>query len=91
MDGMVAKIRRDSAIDPEWKFDQGRARRALAKLIVLHELPFTFVEYPGFRSFVKTLNPWFNVVCRETIKQYCVDAYDRHKKEIQAFFSNLSS
>ena len=87
MDGMVAKIRTDSAIDPEWKFDQGRARRALAKLIVQHELPFTFVEYPGFRSFVKTLNPWFNVVCRETIKQDCIDAYDRHKKKFKHFLA----
>ena len=77
---MVAKIRTDSAIDPEWIFDQGRACRALAKLIMLHELHFSFVEYPGFRSFVKTRNPWFNVVCRETIKQDCIAAYDRHKK-----------
>uniref|UniRef100_A0A8R7TP51 AC transposase n=1 Tax=Triticum urartu TaxID=4572 RepID=A0A8R7TP51_TRIUA len=49
MDGMVAKIQTDTAIDPEWKFDQGRARRALAKLIVLHELPSNFFEYPSFR------------------------------------------
>lgn len=79
MDGMVAKIRTDSAINLDWKFDQGRARRALVKLIVLHELPFTFVEYPGFRSFVKTLNPWFDVVSRAKIKEDCIASYHRHK------------
>ena len=54
MDGMTSKILTDSAIDLEWKFDHGRPRRTRIKLIVLHKLPFLFVDYRGFKSFVKT-------------------------------------
>ena len=54
MDGMTAKILTGSAIDLEWKFDPGCPGRTWMKLIVLHKLPFLFVEYRGFKSFVKT-------------------------------------
>ncbi|KAM0874555.1 hypothetical protein ACQ4PT_037342 [Festuca glaucescens] len=33
-----------------WTFDQALARRELMRMIVLHELAFSLVEYDGFRS-----------------------------------------
>ncbi|KAG5624302.1 hypothetical protein H5410_009520 [Solanum commersonii] len=33
-----------------WKFDQAQSRRALAKMIIVDELPFSFVEKKGFKT-----------------------------------------
>jgi hypothetical protein len=43
----------------DWKFDQEESRQELVSLIVCHALPYSLVEYPKFRSFVTSLNPWF--------------------------------
>ena len=32
-------------------------------MIVLHELPFSIVEYDGFKEFIYSLNPLFKIVC----------------------------
>uniref|UniRef100_A0A2N9GWW6 BED-type domain-containing protein n=1 Tax=Fagus sylvatica TaxID=28930 RepID=A0A2N9GWW6_FAGSY len=37
-------------------------RKALAEMIILDELPFTFVENYGFRKFVKVLQPKFKII-----------------------------
>lgn len=39
----------ESALVTDWKFDPKKTRAELVRLIVLHELPFSFVEYEGFR------------------------------------------
>jgi hypothetical protein len=41
----------------QWTFNQALARRELMRMIVLHELAFSLVEYDGFRRFVSSLNP----------------------------------
>lgn len=53
----------------EWKYDPNIAHMELVRLIVLHELPFRIVEYEGFRRFVRSLNPAFELVCRTKIRQ----------------------
>jgi hypothetical protein len=40
-----------------WKFDKTVTRCELVRLVVVHELPFSFVEYDGFRSYSLSLNP----------------------------------
>jgi hypothetical protein len=52
----------------DWKFNQEVAYAELVKFIVMHELPFSLVEYPKFRSFVDAINPWFKHVSRTTIR-----------------------
>ncbi|KAL6870640.1 hypothetical protein ACP4OV_014488 [Aristida adscensionis] len=54
-----------------WSFNQDVSRRELARMIVLHELPFAIVEYDGFRRFVSSLNPMFEMVSRKVIKGDC--------------------
>ncbi|CAM0903320.1 unnamed protein product [Alopecurus aequalis] len=49
-----------------WTFNQALARRELMRMIVLHELAFSLVEYDGFRTFVSSLNPNFKMICRKT-------------------------
>ena len=46
-----------------WIYDSDLAQRALVRIIVLHELPFSIVEYDGFKEFVYSLNPLFKIVC----------------------------
>ncbi|XP_042396475.1 zinc finger BED domain-containing protein RICESLEEPER 2-like [Zingiber officinale] len=35
-----------------WKFDQDASRKALARMIIMDELPFKFVEREGFKTFM---------------------------------------
>mgnify|MGYP005834540463 FL=1 len=43
----------DASMLKQWNFDQETSRDFLARMIVMHELPFSRVEYSGFRDFVK--------------------------------------
>ncbi|CAM0912610.1 unnamed protein product [Alopecurus aequalis] len=58
MHEMVDKMRASasppqvSALD-SWKFTQEECRRNLANMIVHHGLPFSIVEYTGFKTFIK--------------------------------------
>ncbi|KAL4310715.1 hypothetical protein GQ457_01G026340 [Hibiscus cannabinus] len=50
-----------------WRFDQEKIREALAKMVIVDELPFSFVEREGFRMFCKVAIPDFNPPSRATI------------------------
>uniref|UniRef100_A0ACD5WHP5 Uncharacterized protein n=1 Tax=Avena sativa TaxID=4498 RepID=A0ACD5WHP5_AVESA len=90
MDGVIQQIKTSDEIDPDWKFDQTAARIELVKLIVLHGLPFSFVEYAGFRKFCASLNPWFKSVNRNTIQKDCMDAYYQHRDIYESSFQNCN-
>uniref|UniRef100_A0ACD5YB80 Uncharacterized protein n=1 Tax=Avena sativa TaxID=4498 RepID=A0ACD5YB80_AVESA len=74
-----------------WSFNQALARRELMRMIVLHELAFSLVEYDGFRRFVSSLNPSFKFVCRKTMKNDCVKAFKEEKRILQGMFRNSKS
>ena len=42
-----------------WKFDQAQNRKALAKMIIVDELPFSFVDKEGFKNFMRVTTPHF--------------------------------
>ena len=48
-------------------------------MIVLDEMSFSIVEYCGFQEFVKSLNPLFTMVCRNTVKDECMQLYYDNK------------
>jgi len=54
-----------------WHFDHDISRKALARMAILDELPFMFVEREGFRDFCKTMHPDFLVPSRYTITRDC--------------------
>jgi len=58
-----------------WTFNQAVSRKELMRMIVLHELPFSLVEYDGFRRFVSSLNPSFKMICRKTVHNDCLKAF----------------
>ncbi|CAN6195120.1 unnamed protein product [Urochloa humidicola] len=74
-----------------WTFDQALSRRELMRMIVLHELPFSLVEFDVFRRFVSSLNPSFKMVCRKTIRSDCLKAFMEEKKVLQTYFSKSKS
>jgi hypothetical protein len=90
MDGVIQQIKTSDEIDHDSNLDQEAARNELVKLIVLHGLPFSFVEYAGFRKFCATLNPWFKSVDRVTIQNDCMDAYHLHRNAYENFFKNCN-
>nr|KAJ0198872.1 hypothetical protein LSAT_V11C600301960 [Lactuca sativa] len=51
---------------PTWKFDQNESQKALAHMLVVDELPFSFVEGAGFRYYNSVTQPLFKVPCRST-------------------------
>ena len=60
-------------------------------MIVLHELPFSIVEYDGFKEFVYSLNPLFKIVSRTAIKLDCMRAFEDAKLELREVFKNSVS
>ena len=52
MDGVIQQISTSDEVDPNWKFDQEAAKIELVQLVVLHGLPFSFVEYAGLKKIV---------------------------------------
>ncbi|KAF7082686.1 hypothetical protein CFC21_086545 [Triticum aestivum] len=61
-------------------YDPERAHWELVRMIFVHELPFSFVEYEGFRRFVYSLNPTFEVVSRTTIRVDCLMLFHEQRE-----------
>ncbi|KAG5573831.1 hypothetical protein H5410_063597 [Solanum commersonii] len=53
-----------------WKFDQAQSRRALAKMIIVDELPLSFVEKEGFKNFMRVTLPQFHIPSRRTDERF---------------------
>ncbi|GJV51104.1 zinc finger BED domain-containing protein RICESLEEPER 2-like protein [Tanacetum coccineum] len=66
-----------------WKFDQNKSKRALAHMIVVDELPFSFVENSGFRHYQRINQPLFDVPCRGTITKECLTMYLEEKSKLR--------
>jgi hypothetical protein len=78
----------EAALLSNWKFDSKKTRAELVRLIVLHELPFSFVEYEGFRSYSTSLNPLAESVSRTTIKQNYIEAFKNHRLTLRDEFQD---
>ncbi|XP_043693159.1 zinc finger BED domain-containing protein DAYSLEEPER-like [Telopea speciosissima] len=73
-----------------WKFDYELCRKALARMIIMDELPFIFVERDGFRDFCKALQPRFNTLTRNIVAQDCLQLYLGEKKKLQDLFKRTA-
>lgn len=56
-------------------FDQKEITKVCVKMIVMDELPFTFVEGQGFREFCSIACPLWKVPCRQTIARDVLSMY----------------
>lgn len=58
------------------KYDNETAWKAMAKMVIIEELPFSFVEGIGFKNFCAVaLPPTFEHPSRSTIARYAVEIY----------------
>ena len=57
------------------KYSEERISLVLARMILLDELPFKFVELQGFQEFMKIVEPRFPIPHRTTIARACVKIY----------------
>ena len=67
-------------------FSEKIARNALAKMIIVDELPFRHVEKEGFKFFVEVLEPRFTIPCRTTVARDCMNLYYEEKKKLKKAF-----
>ncbi|KAL4291636.1 hypothetical protein GQ457_14G015420 [Hibiscus cannabinus] len=74
-----------------WRFDQEKIREALAKMVILDELPFSFVEREGFRMFCKIAIPDFIPPSHTSITRDCYALFIEKRRTLKNFFKNFSS
>ncbi|XP_020251906.1 zinc finger BED domain-containing protein RICESLEEPER 1-like [Asparagus officinalis] len=70
-------------------FDQDLSRQDLARMIILHEYPLSIVHHAGFRTFVRNLQPQFNLLSHETIKDDCMKIYDNLRLNLYEVLDKL--
>ncbi|KAF7832003.1 zinc finger BED domain-containing protein RICESLEEPER 2-like [Senna tora] len=72
------------------EFNQEECRIALAKMIIMDELPFRFVENPGLRGLVYLLQPQFQIPSRMTVYRDCMQLFLFEKGKLKSILSNNS-
>ena len=72
-----------------WKFDQKKLRHVLSHMIMVHELPFSFVEYELFNYLMKTTSPQWKGISRNTVKADCMASYEGEKKRIKGLLKSV--
>jgi hypothetical protein len=76
---------------PTGGYDQMKYREILAKMIITHELPFSFVEYQWFNILMKYNNPLYQKVSRATIRKDCIKVFEVEKGKIRRIFKPLGT
>ncbi|GKV11856.1 hypothetical protein SLEP1_g23075 [Rubroshorea leprosula] len=73
----------------QWKFDGVASRKAIAVMIILDELPFSFVEKEGFLHFCKVCLPQhFKPPSRRTITRDILALYCDLRDDLSKFFKD---
>ncbi|GJU19766.1 zinc finger BED domain-containing protein RICESLEEPER 2-like protein [Tanacetum coccineum] len=67
-----------------WKFNQEKARRSIAEMLIINELPFKFVDNERYRRSMKICQPLLFVPTRTTIRRDCYELYLDEKKKLKA-------
>ena len=73
-----------------WKFDQDEIRKAMTDMIVLDELPFKFMEAPGFKKFLVVACPRFKIPSRWTISRDYYSLFLIERSNLKLFLKNHS-
>lgn len=69
-----------------WVLNPHDARDALTKMIIIDELPFRFVDKPGFRYFMSVVCPGLNMPCRTTVARDCYKLYVEERVKLKELF-----
>ncbi|KAF7817627.1 zinc finger BED domain-containing protein RICESLEEPER 2-like [Senna tora] len=63
--------------------DQDKYREMVAKLVIKHDCPFSFVEHEGFRDLINFLNPRAHTISRNTLKADILKLYAKEKDHLK--------
>lgn len=85
------KVGNDTVVVGSYAFNQDVARRAICKMIILHEYPMAMVEHIGFKEFCASLQPLFKVVSRNTIKTDILKIYKDEKDNMKKLMKKIES
>ncbi|KAH9673290.1 BED-type domain-containing protein [Citrus sinensis] len=75
--------------EPKW--DMATVRIFIARMIVMHELPLSFVEYIGFYELLKLLQPSIETISRNTMKAEILKLYDIEKMKAMSVLEACDS
>ena len=60
-------------------YDADNVRKEFAKAIIMHEYPLSIVDHVGFKRYSATLQPVFQVPCKNTIKREIFMIYQEER------------
>ncbi|WOL11396.1 zinc finger BED domain-containing protein RICESLEEPER 2-like [Canna indica] len=79
-----------SASVQTWKYDQAKMRKFISHMVLVHELPFAFVEYEIFNMVMKFSNPAYEKISCATVKGDYITSYQMEKKRLMALLKTTS-
>jgi hypothetical protein len=62
--------------------DEQVARKALSSMFILQNCPLPNADHPGLRTFVGALQPFYEVVNQNTIREDIFDIYEAGRKNV---------
>uniref|UniRef100_A0A7N0ZXA2 BED-type domain-containing protein n=1 Tax=Kalanchoe fedtschenkoi TaxID=63787 RepID=A0A7N0ZXA2_KALFE len=68
-----------------WRFNQEEVQKGLAYMIILDELPFSFVEHDGFRNFMSRCCPMFAMPSRSTVRRDISEIFQDQRRILKRF------
>lgn len=91
-DGQLLLTQFDSSIPASApKFDHEKFRELLTEAVILHDLPFQFVEWEGIRALLLQLCADLQLGTRNTVGFDCIVKYRREKAKVQSLLEETPS
>ncbi|KAL0378412.1 UNVERIFIED_CONTAM: Zinc finger BED domain-containing protein RICESLEEPER 2 [Sesamum radiatum] len=70
-------------------FSQEETRRELASMVILHDYPLSIVDHIGFRRYSTSLQPRFNMISRNTLKNDILKIYKEQRMKYYNLLEKL--
>ncbi|XP_045797614.1 zinc finger BED domain-containing protein DAYSLEEPER-like [Trifolium pratense] len=83
------KLDDEETLLKKWQFDNKAYRDSLARSIIRHDLPFSYVEYDAVLVTNKILNPDFVLICRNTAKTDCMSVFSSEKERLKSVLASI--
>nr|GLL16340.1 zinc finger BED domain-containing protein RICESLEEPER 2-like [Ipomoea trifida] len=82
-------VQLENGEEKSWKYDQARMREVISHMIMVHELPFSFVEYELFNIAMQAASPYYERIGRTTTTKDCWSTYELEKKRVQGLLNSV--
>ena len=72
------------------KFEKEKVKELIARLVIVEEKPFRFVESKSFNELCRYLNPKVEKMSRMTVKRECMKMYEVEKAKLKEVLKSVS-